>query len=104
MYLNAVGYNYLQDGKINDALDVFELAMTLYPSSVNTYDSFGEALIAAGQKEKALEIYTEGYLLAKRTGDKSLSYIEANLKRLKENVPIDTPPNSPPPPPVPQPK
>ncbi len=104
MYLNAVGYNYLQDGKINDALDVFELAMTLYPSSVNTYDSFGEALIRAGQKEKALEIYTEGYLLAKRTSDKNLSSIEVNLKRLKENEPIDTPPNLPPPPPIPQPE
>ena len=103
-YLNAVGYNYLRDGKINDALDVFELAMTLYPSSVNTYDSFGEALILAGQKEKALEIYTEGYLLAKKTGDKNLSNIEANLKRLKENKPLDAPPNIPPPPPIPQPK
>lgn len=103
-YLNAVGYNYLQDGKINDALDIFELAMTLYPSSVNTYDSFGEALVQAGQKEKALEIYTEGYLLAKKTGDKNLSYIEANLKRLKENETIGTSPNSPPPPPIPQPK
>lgn len=104
MYLNAVGYNYLRDGKINDALDVFELAMTLYPLSVNTYDSFGEALIRAGQKEKALKIYTEGYLLAKKTGDKNLSYIEANLKRLQEDLPIDPPPNSPPPPPIPQPQ
>jgi len=104
MYLNAAGYNYLQDGKVNDALDVFQLAMTLYPSSVNTYDSFGEALIRAGQKEKAIEIYTEGYLLAKKTGDKNLSNIEANLKRLKENEPIDTPPNLPPPPPIPQPE
>ena len=103
-YLNTVGYNYLQDGKINDALDVFELAMTLYPSSVNTYDSFGEALVQAGQKEKALKIYTDGYLLAKKTGDKNLSYIEANLKRLKENKPLDAPPNIPPPPPIPQPK
>jgi tetratricopeptide (TPR) repeat protein len=104
MYLNAVGYNYLHDGKINEALDIFELAMTLYPSSVNTYDSFGEALIRAGQKEKALKIYTEGYLLAKRTGDKNLSYIEANLKRLKEDLPIDTRLNSPPSPPIPQPQ
>jgi len=104
MYLNAVGYNYLQDGNINDALDVFELAMTLYPSSVNTYDSFGEALIQAGQREKALKVYTEGYLLAKKTGDKNLSYIEANLKRLKENKQLDTRPDLPPPPPVPQPQ
>lgn len=104
MYLNTVGYNNLQDGNINDALDVFELAMTLYPSSVNTYDSFGEALVQAGQKEKALKIYTEGYLLAKKTGDKNLSYIEANLNRLKEDKPLDAPANIPPPPPVPQPQ
>lgn len=87
-YLNAQGYNFMRDGKLNDALDQFELAMTLYPQSVNTYDSYAEALAKAGQKEKAIEILTIGYELAKKTGDENLSFIEANLKKLKEGVPI----------------
>ena len=87
-YLNAQGYNFMRDGKINDALDQFELAMTLYPQSVNTYDSYAEALAKAGQKEKAIEILTIGYELAEKTGDENLSFIEANLKKLKVGVPI----------------
>jgi tetratricopeptide (TPR) repeat protein len=87
-YLNTQGYNGIRDNKMNDALNLFELAMTLYPQSVNTYDSYGEALVKAGQNEKALKIYAEGYELAKKTGDKNLPIIEANLKKLKENAPI----------------
>ena len=87
-YLNTQGYNCIRDNKMNDALNLFELAMTLYPQSVNTYDSYGEALVKAGQNEKALKIYAEGYELAKKTGDKNLPIIEANLKKLKENAPI----------------
>lgn len=83
-YLNAVGYNFVQDGKVDEALNIFELAMTFYPKSVNTYDSYGEALIKAGKFEKGLSIYTKGYELAKKTGDKSANYMKANLKRFKE--------------------
>ena len=96
--LNIIGYNFLRDNKLKKALDAFELAMTLYPESVNTYDSYGEGLVAAGQKEKALQIFSEGYELAKRTGDENLPIIEANLKKLKEGVPINREPIIPPPP------
>ena len=89
-----------------EALNQFESAMTLYPQSVNTYDSYGEALVKAGKKEKALKIYTKGYELAKKTGVRNLAYIEAKLLRLKEANPIppqtSAPPPPPPPPPSPQ--
>jgi len=97
-YLNAQGYNFMGDDKVN-ALNQFELAMTLYPQSVNTYDSYGEALVKAGQKEKALKIYHKGYELAKSTGDKNLLFIEANMKKLKENDSITQQIRIPPPPP-----
>ena len=60
--------NLLSDQKTDEALDVFELANTLYPESVNTYDSYGEALVIDGQKEKAIAVFTEGYELAKKNG------------------------------------
>ena len=102
-YLNAQGYNYMRENKIKDALNQFELAMTLYPLSVNTYDSFGEALVQAGQKEKALKIYSEGYELAKKTNDALLPYIKANFNKLKNGIP-NTQQNrmAPPPPPIPK--
>lgn len=88
-YLNAMGYNYLNDKKLVDALNQFELAMTLFPQSVNTYDSYGEALIMAGQKEKAIEIYSNGYDLAKKTNDRNLAYIEGNFRKLEKELKKD---------------
>ena len=98
-YLNVVGYNLVQDKKVNEALDVFELAMTLYPESVNTYDSYGETLIGAGEYEKGLMIYTKGYELAKKISDENVSYMEANLKKFKEGIPVQKQIAPPPPPP-----
>ncbi len=103
-YLNREGYGLLRDKKNAEALEVFELANTLYPESVNTYDSYGEALAIDGQKEKAIEIYTKGYKLAKKTGDPALNYIETNLKNLSKEG-ADLPETvTPIPPPPPQPK
>jgi tetratricopeptide (TPR) repeat protein len=101
-YLNGTGYNLLNDQKTDKALEVFELANTLYPESVNTYDSYGEALAIDGQKEKAIEILSQGYELAKRTGDPALGFIESNLEKLKEGELRNSPANIPAPPPPPQ--
>ena len=72
-YLNVQGYNLLHDQKMKDALDFFELAMVLYPTSVNTYDSYGEALAIDGQQDKAINIYSQGYELAKKNRRPSFS-------------------------------
>ena len=98
MYLNATGYNLVQDGKINDALGVFELAMTLYPESVNTYDSYGETLVKAGELDKGIMIYTQGYELAKKTSHANIAYMAANLKKFTSGhtASQETPPPPPP--------
>ena len=102
-YLNAMGYNFLRDDMVEDALNRFELAMVYYPESVNACDSYAEALLAAGRKEEALAIYTRAYELAKKTGYENLSYIESNLNKLKNNIAIDPEGEAaPPPPPPPQ--
>lgn len=99
MYLNAMGNILLGDKKLTEALNLFELATTLYPQSVNAYQSYGEALNTAGQREKAIKVYTATYDLAKRTDHKSVSLIEANLKKLKANVATKKEIALPPPPP-----
>ncbi|MFK7952756.1 MAG: hypothetical protein AB8B73_07890 [Ekhidna sp.] len=98
-YLNAVGYNLLQDDKVDDALNVFELAMVLYPESINTYDSYGESLVIAGQNEKAMEIYTLGYELALKTNDGNLARIKSSIEKLKAGDSLSRGANTPPPPP-----
>lgn len=100
-YLNAMGYNFLREDKVNDALNAFELAMVYYPMSVNAYDSYAEALIVDGRTDEAVEIYTRAYELAKKTGYENLAYIEENLNKLKNNIAVDLEGEATPPPPPP---
>jgi len=55
--LNDLGYGLLQTNKLPLAIAVFKLNVELYPDSSNTYDSLGEAYMAAGQKDLAVTNY-----------------------------------------------
>ena len=55
--MNLLGYQFLQSGKIKDAIEVFKLNVTAYPNSWNVYDSLGEAYLKDDQKELAIENY-----------------------------------------------
>jgi len=55
--LNAIGYDFLEQEKAQDAIEVFSLNIELFPDSPNTYDSLGEALLASGQPDAALAQY-----------------------------------------------
>ncbi|HWR91263.1 MAG TPA: serine hydrolase, partial [Desulfobacterales bacterium] len=54
---NNLGYGFLNQNKIAEALAVFQLNIDLYPTSGNCWDSMGEALVAAGRKGEALNHY-----------------------------------------------
>jgi glyoxylase-like metal-dependent hydrolase (beta-lactamase superfamily II) len=55
--LNALGYQLLQRRRVGDALAIFELNVEAYPEAFNTWDSLGEAQLAAGRKEEAIASY-----------------------------------------------
>ena len=55
--MNSLGYNFMQNGKIKDAIEVFKLNTIAYPESWNVYDSLGEAYLKDGQKDLAIENY-----------------------------------------------
>jgi len=54
--INAMGYEALQGGRVDDAIGLFELNVELHPESANTYDSLGDAYLAAGKKDRAAEL------------------------------------------------
>jgi CubicO group peptidase (beta-lactamase class C family) len=76
--INSLGYEYLQGGKLKEAIEVFKLNVAAFPQSFNVYDSLGEAYAAAGEKELAIKNYERSLEL----NPKSQSGIEA-LKKLK---------------------
>ncbi|MEO8649986.1 MAG: FKBP-type peptidyl-prolyl cis-trans isomerase [Acidobacteriota bacterium] len=55
--LNRLGYSLLRLKQMDNAIAVFKLIVEEYPNSANAYDSLGEAYLAAGQKQLAIESY-----------------------------------------------
>ena len=60
---NILGYNLINEGKLNDAIEAFIITVGLYPDSWNAYDSLGEAYALAGNKELAIENYEKSLKL-----------------------------------------
>jgi len=54
---NGFGYTLLQRGEVTAAIRVFELNAETYPGSFNVWDSLAEAHRAAGNRERAIELY-----------------------------------------------
>jgi CubicO group peptidase (beta-lactamase class C family) len=76
--INNLGYEYLQAGKLQEAIAVFKMNVEAFPRSYNVYDSLGEAYATAGEKELAIKNYEKSIEL----NSKSESGIEA-LKKLR---------------------
>ena len=55
--VNALGYQLLGAGNVAQAVQVFQLNTRVYPRSANTFDSLGEALLAAGRRDDAIAAY-----------------------------------------------
>jgi tetratricopeptide (TPR) repeat protein len=55
--INTLGYRFLFNQYLNEALKTFELYVNLMPNSFNSYDSYGEALLATGDTTQAIVNY-----------------------------------------------
>lgn len=54
---NPNPYHFKEERKIAEALETFRMNTELFPASWNVYDSYGEALLEAGKKDIALQMY-----------------------------------------------
>jgi CubicO group peptidase (beta-lactamase class C family) len=54
---NNLGYMFLQEKLTPEAVAVFKLNVEMFPNSSNVYDSYGEALAEAGDKENSVVNY-----------------------------------------------
>jgi tetratricopeptide (TPR) repeat protein len=55
--LNGVGYYFLGQQSVPEAIEVFKLNVELFPESANVYDSLAEAYMKNGDKEEAIANY-----------------------------------------------
>lgn len=61
--LNNLGYQYLNNGKTKDAIEIFKLLVAEFPKAFNPYDSLGEAYLADGNTELAILNYEKSLAL-----------------------------------------
>jgi CubicO group peptidase (beta-lactamase class C family) len=78
--INSLGYHFLGQKNLPDAILIFQLNVELYPKSGNVYDSLGEAYMNAGSKDLAIQNYERSLEL-----DPHNSNAADMLKKLKEN-------------------
>lgn len=56
---NKAGYQLLGAGQTEDAMFVFTFVTQMFPDSANGWDSLAEAYLTAGNKDKAVELYSK---------------------------------------------
>lgn len=61
--LNQAGYGCLQEGKVEEAIELFRLNAEAYPGSWNAHDSLADAYAAAGDTAKAVFHYQKSLAL-----------------------------------------
>ncbi len=55
--LNDLGYDLMDESKLNDAKKVFKIGIELYPNAYNLYDSYGECLFQLKEYENATKAF-----------------------------------------------
>jgi tetratricopeptide (TPR) repeat protein len=62
--VNNLGYQLLNGGKIDDAIEVFNKNTELYPNSWNAWDSLAEGYMNKGDKQLAIQYYIKALGMA----------------------------------------
>ncbi len=78
--LNGLGYQMLQIGEMDKAIEYFELNVDRNPEDANVYDSLGEALMMKGENKKAIKMLKKALSLNPADNVKQNSI--ANLKKM----------------------
>ena len=82
--LNGLGYQMLQIGEMEKAVQYFSLNVERNPKDANVYDSLGEAYMMAGEKKKAIKTLKKALTLNPADNVKQNSI--ANLKKMGVDV------------------
>ncbi len=69
--INAMGYELLENGEIEEAIKVFTLNTGTFPASANAWDSLADANLTKGDHDAAVRCYRVSMKLNNLTEDKS---------------------------------
>ena len=79
--INQVGYQFLFDGKAEEAISAFKANVERYPMSANVYDSLAEAYERGGRIDLAEPLYDKARVLGQQNNDPNAAVYKANYDR-----------------------
>jgi tetratricopeptide (TPR) repeat protein len=79
--VNQLGYAALAQGKVDEALALFQKNVKDHPGSWNTYDSLAEGFAAKGDKAQAIAFYLKAQGMVKQADQKAR--IDGELAKLR---------------------
>jgi tetratricopeptide (TPR) repeat protein len=79
--INQMGYQFLFDGKPEEAIAVFKANVERYPGSANVYDSLAEAYERGGRIDLAEPLYDKARTLGQQNNDPNAAIFKANYER-----------------------
>ena len=84
--VNRLGYRFLGEKKMEEAIAVLRRNVKIYPESVNVYDSLGDGYDANGQLKLAAKNYEIAYKKAVETSHPNLQIYKNNFVRLQKKL------------------
>ncbi|MBC8315825.1 MAG: tetratricopeptide repeat protein, partial [Bacteroidetes bacterium] len=87
--LNRLGYRYLGNNKIPEAIKIFQLNVKENPDSFNVYDSLGEAYMKGGNRTMAIKNYEKSVALNpdNENGKKMLEELQETVNSQQNDTP-----------------
>ena len=79
--INQMGYQFMFDGKPDEAIAVFKANVERYPASANVYDSLAEAYERGGRLDLAEPLYDKARVLGQQNNDPNAAIYKANYER-----------------------
>jgi predicted alpha/beta superfamily hydrolase len=79
--INQMGYQFLSNGKPEEAIAVFKANTERYPMSANVYDSLAEAYERGGRIDLAAPLYDKARVLGQENNDPNAATFKANYER-----------------------
>ena len=79
--INQIGYQFLFDGKPDEAIAAFKANVERYPNSANVYDSLAEAYERGGKIDVAEPLYDKARILGEQNKDPNAAVYKANYER-----------------------
>ena len=79
--INRMGYQFIFDGKPEEAIAVFKANVERFPNSANVYDSLAEAYERGGKIELAEPLYDKARVLGEQNKDPNAATYKTNYER-----------------------